>query len=188
MHSGYPSPGYRHYIHSILDTNQATQCMCVHKHPQEAWPRLKTATMGNLSATLPARLGRKLTSLTFCISLIQRLTSFCRAFKKVESPREPLSSSVLGLRLASFAFFTTLWMVGWMGREISGMSMFCWRWSRPTSSSLIFFWTEGTSLSPVLRGEINKRKNIIARFLPGSKRFQYSLPMYIHCTHNFSKN
>ena len=59
-----------------------------------------------------------------------------------------------------------------MVREISGMSMFCCRCSRPTSSSLIFFCTDGTSLSPSLRVMVgfNRRKELddyITSQLPG---------------------
>lgn len=56
-------------------------------------------------------------TLTLCISLIQRLTSFVRSLRKVESLAESPKSSTRARPPLSSAFRTTLCEVGERGKE-----------------------------------------------------------------------
>ena len=88
---------------------------------------------------------------TFWISRIHRFTPLCRAFRNVASSTFSPKSDTSGLRPSSAAFLMTVATAGWMVSVISGMSMFCCRWSSPISSSAIFFSTDGAILSPSLQ-------------------------------------
>ena len=60
------------------------------------------------------------------------------------------SSTTLGLLPSSSHFLMTVATVGWTTREISGMSMFCWRCSITISGWRVFFSMLVAILSPSL--------------------------------------
>ena len=91
-----------------------------------------------------------MTKRTFWISRIHRLTSLCNAFRNVGSFTRSPKSATFGFVPSSVHFLMTADTTGWTVSVISGMSMFCCRWSRPISSSSSFFSTDGAILSPSL--------------------------------------
>ncbi|KAL7820993.1 hypothetical protein V8C26DRAFT_392180 [Trichoderma gracile] len=78
------------------------------------------------------------------MDLIQVLTLACSLLRKLLSWRRFLGiASMDGFVPATSASSRTFWMSEWNVSEISGMSTFCWRWSRLSSRSLSRFLVTG---------------------------------------------
>ena len=89
-------------------------------------------------------------TLTLRISVVQFVTCFCKAFRNVVSEMLFPTSSIVGFRSSLDANATASWIIGCIGKLISGIAMFCCRRRRLTASSLIFFWTVDANWSPSL--------------------------------------
>lgn len=102
---------------------------------------------------------------TAWMDLIHVLTCACSALRNV------LSLSVLtgtldmfGRVFATWACSTARWMTGWMMSCVSGISTFCCRWRRESSSSANFFFVMGIPME----GELCKvdRSSVMYNHVP----------------------